>query len=90
MGREAKVRAATRHASAVMRSRAKAGLSLTDPAAMEAAVPPATAHALGRYRTVKRLVTRALGITPKPCETIHGTRGDSRHPKRAERDAARK
>lgn len=69
MGREAKVKAATRHARATMRERAKRGASLTEPAAMEAAVPPATAHALGRYRTLKRIVSRALNIEARSVLT---------------------
>lgn len=93
MGREAKVKAATRHARATMRERAKRGASLTDPAAMEAAVPPATAREIGRYRTIKRIVSRALALPPKSAAapvSIMVTRNDARHPKRVARDAARR
>lgn len=79
MGHVAKVKAATVHARAVAKAHRHYGTGAAiDAADVARMVPPATANGLGRYRTVKRVVTRAIGYERERTGPIFVGRDDSR------------
>ena len=78
MGREAKVKAATRHARAVAKAHRWTGRLVAPIAAeIESMVPRDTARAL-RYRNVKRVVMRAVQIERVRLGPTTVFQGDSR------------
>lgn len=80
MGHVAKVKAATVHARAVAKAHRHYGTGAAiDAADVARMVPPETANGLGRYRTVKRVVTRAIGYEREQAGPIFVGREDSRY-----------
>lgn len=78
MGTVARTKRAARCARATVRYRASQGLELVTPEAMREIVPPAYVEGL-RYRTVKRIVARALGMARKQAGPIFVGRHDARY-----------
>lgn len=89
MGHVAKVKAATVHARAVAKVHRHYGTGAAiDAADVARMVPPETANGLGRYRTVKRVVTRAIGYERERTGPIFVGRRDARHTKAITQDEA--
>jgi hypothetical protein len=79
VGHVAKVKRATKYARAVAKAdpRWASGVKL-EGADVARMVPPTTANGLGRYRTIKRVVLRALELEREQTGPILVGRNDSR------------